>query len=567
LTSKAAARDRFVAHLTDAVTAVEAGKSADAVEHLLEAWRELPLPRLADAIERLAERGTAETFPGKTAKARHEAWLATASLHRASDVPRLVSTLLDGAKSPVAAERLDAISSLPADPRIARTLAGIAARPPFQAGTTKPFWKKLYPLLVTHADPRTLATLEPLSEKYVELVGAATMGSYMKTQLDLALTALRKRFGDDGPASTPAQAAALDRLDASAPPPSPETAAAIARTADDFLRAIAEQPDDDAPRLVYADWLQEQGDPRGEFIALQFRRLREGSLPEKDEAREAALLSKHRRDWLGPLYRVLQTQWAECRFTRGFLSVARLCPNTALADAVTATTVWSTVEDLFVAPRPFSYAKLFESPTFGALRSLRAASDDVVTTLLQSGAAPKLESLECLRLRRADAEALQRFGALRALAVHALEGKWMDPAENAWLLALPVVERLSSLTVFVDLTAPTALLPELLSQLLRDRRVPELHLDLRFGIMAFGAIHAPLAEDGVHRSSLVFDLTGVHPSYQHTERNAQTSSVTRFLAAVEAAAPAVERIRLVGATGEARTAMAAGASRLSVALE
>ena len=36
-----------------------------------------------------------------------------------------------------------------------------------------------------------------------------------------------------------------------------------------FLHAIIENPDDDAPRLVYADWLEERGDPRGEFIRVQ----------------------------------------------------------------------------------------------------------------------------------------------------------------------------------------------------------------------------------------------------------------------------------------------------------
>jgi serine/threonine-protein kinase len=38
---------------------------------------------------------------------------------------------------------------------------------------------------------------------------------------------------------------------------------------DAFLRAIADAPDDDAPRLVYADWLDEHGQPdRAEFIRL-----------------------------------------------------------------------------------------------------------------------------------------------------------------------------------------------------------------------------------------------------------------------------------------------------------
>jgi uncharacterized protein (TIGR02996 family) len=37
-----------------------------------------------------------------------------------------------------------------------------------------------------------------------------------------------------------------------------------------FLQAILADPDDDAPRLVDADWLDERGDPaRGEFIRVQ----------------------------------------------------------------------------------------------------------------------------------------------------------------------------------------------------------------------------------------------------------------------------------------------------------
>ena len=39
--------------------------------------------------------------------------------------------------------------------------------------------------------------------------------------------------------------------------------------AEAFLQRIRAFPDDDAPRLVFADWLDEQGDPRGEFIRVQ----------------------------------------------------------------------------------------------------------------------------------------------------------------------------------------------------------------------------------------------------------------------------------------------------------
>lgn len=38
---------------------------------------------------------------------------------------------------------------------------------------------------------------------------------------------------------------------------------------DRLLQAVLDDPGDDAPRLVLADWLEERGDPRGEFIRVQ----------------------------------------------------------------------------------------------------------------------------------------------------------------------------------------------------------------------------------------------------------------------------------------------------------
>ena len=38
---------------------------------------------------------------------------------------------------------------------------------------------------------------------------------------------------------------------------------------DGFLQAIAADPADEVTRLVYADWLEDRGDPRGEFIRIE----------------------------------------------------------------------------------------------------------------------------------------------------------------------------------------------------------------------------------------------------------------------------------------------------------
>ena len=36
-----------------------------------------------------------------------------------------------------------------------------------------------------------------------------------------------------------------------------------------FFEEIRDQPNNDVPRLIFADWLEERGDPRGEFIRVQ----------------------------------------------------------------------------------------------------------------------------------------------------------------------------------------------------------------------------------------------------------------------------------------------------------
>lgn len=63
--------------------------------------------------------------------------------------------------------------------------------------------------------------------------------------------------------------------------------------------AIRACPDDDAPRLIYADWLQENGDePRAEFIRAQIAVARGSSRRTVlYRFRVAKLLAAHSREW------------------------------------------------------------------------------------------------------------------------------------------------------------------------------------------------------------------------------------------------------------------------------
>jgi uncharacterized protein (TIGR02996 family) len=51
-----------------------------------------------------------------------------------------------------------------------------------------------------------------------------------------------------------------------------------------FVDAILARPDDDGLRLVYADWLDERGDGRGEYLRLTLERAKHTSKSRKYEA-------------------------------------------------------------------------------------------------------------------------------------------------------------------------------------------------------------------------------------------------------------------------------------------
>jgi uncharacterized protein (TIGR02996 family) len=99
---------------------------------------------------------------------------------------------------------------------------------------------------------------------------------------------------------------------------------------DELLRAALDA-DDDAELLVYADWLQQRGDPRGELITVQCR-LAGAAESERTalEAREAALLREHADRWLG-VWRGLATAWS---MRRGFLDRLVISADRASSAAI-----------------------------------------------------------------------------------------------------------------------------------------------------------------------------------------------------------------------------------------
>lgn len=104
------------------------------------------------------------------------------------------------------------------------------------------------------------------------------------------------------------------------------------------LRAeVWADPEADAPRMVYADYLQQQGDPLGELIALQLERARTGDRPSE---RESALFQILQRRPGGPLAPYLGLFGLE----RGFLASAMPVPE--LPAEIASHPAWSTVTRL-----------------------------------------------------------------------------------------------------------------------------------------------------------------------------------------------------------------------------
>lgn len=101
---------------------------------------------------------------------------------------------------------------------------------------------------------------------------------------------------------------------------------------DALLAAITAEPDEDTPRLMFADWLQENGEAdRGEFVRLQVEAgAAEPFSPQAREYEAAAqkLLTRHEIAWTAHI----SERVTGCRFARGFVEHVAVNAATAARD-------------------------------------------------------------------------------------------------------------------------------------------------------------------------------------------------------------------------------------------
>lgn len=320
--------------LARALDELRAGHADAALELLVEAWGNAPHPRLAELIHQLSQEARTPALAnlrGKTAAAR-AAWDERAAAARAVDLPALLEGLCD-VTSGDAAERLATVARWLPDPRVEAALVDVLRAVPYRATSTRPFWRKLFPLLHEIRDPAQLARIEAIDFAGV----AVTMADWLRGKHAKLVAALGPAVANDRAAP-----AIFDELAAAI---GGQRAAGIADRADieHLFRSVYDAPADDAPRIVLADALIERNDPRGELISVQLR-LAQDPTDRALRARERELLDAHARGWLGELAPIVM---AEVRFERGFL-VACKVDNEQLDRVrnLVGHRAWSTVKSL-----------------------------------------------------------------------------------------------------------------------------------------------------------------------------------------------------------------------------
>lgn len=168
---------------------------------------------------------------------------------------------------------------------------------------------------------------------------------------------------------------------------------------DALLRAIGEQPEEDTPRLMYADWLEEHEQPeRADFVRAQVELARPGlSAAERYPAvrKNVYYLSHFVRRWHAQLPRIPGIEWGD--FNRGLIEEVR---------AVLETPVVARAADIFAVPgvhvlRLWALndgAALAEVPELIHLRSIRMIASRGPSALRALFRSPYLGKLAAMDL-------------------------------------------------------------------------------------------------------------------------------------------------------------------------
>lgn len=288
----------------------------DGLAALLTRWRENPAPALAERIEALGEH--VETGLPELPYDDQARWMERFGARHPADLGPLVRHAFDG-RSRRRRHRLELLLEWPRDPRTTGWLLEWCKGQPMAAWyDLGPLYTRAFRLLASHRDPRAEdRLLEWQKTLQDEVTGYWRETEDLLGRIDRLLPRVRATW-------EPESSSALAVLDAAlaeilAEPVSPEQARPQSANDAALVReAIYEDPDDDGTIRVWADLLEERGDPLAELVRLQLAPRR----TKKQTTRMEQLRKKHIGRLLGPLAPVVDPKTA--RFQRGLLHAAKV---------------------------------------------------------------------------------------------------------------------------------------------------------------------------------------------------------------------------------------------------
>jgi uncharacterized protein (TIGR02996 family) len=216
---------------------------------------------------------------------------------------------------------------------------------------------------------------------------------------------------------------------------------APATAAEQLYEQVVRAPDDDAPRLAYADAIERRDPAHAEFIRLQLARFRDeaarGVARGTPSPREAALRAQHGARWahfIAPLARAHRPDapFQGYEFERGFVALLRTEPN-MVADMGDRLLAMAPIEHLELT-REGPFISALTAPCLGRLRTLTlnnlGLGDDDAIALAERGHLDRCEwlDLEGNQIRSRGAAALLDSPVIRRIPVVILRGNPGDPA-------------------------------------------------------------------------------------------------------------------------------------------
>lgn len=434
---RAAADRRELLGLLREVDAIVRPDPSGALELVCRAWRIQRATRLAELAE-LIEQRVPEAPPAGLAEA-----IAQRRAPALRAAVRSVAETSAGKAAGVLAGRIWK------DPRLAWILLELLARPPWRSLPAVACYQVCLDEIVDAGDVRIVEPLAELGARYTAVI-PTSVGVKVARRIEAAVVRLGEATA--WPALAPACDEACDRIAAQLAPEVAAAGAKRARSRADHERhaelqhAIFQAPEDDVPRAVYADWLSELGDPRGELINLQLARAR-GVTDEAARARELELLTQaHAEKWLGALAPVVFD--SDQVYARGFTAYTRLWKNKAALPSIVDQPAWGTVETIAIGDWATAglhgqeaLIELVCGPRPRALRALVNFPVAVLGALAERDGLARIERVEAIDLDSPElVPQLARWlrTATRPRAISFDTTAWnAEPSDLSWLVELP----------------------------------------------------------------------------------------------------------------------------------